>query len=47
VLIMVSFLLVVLGVLADLSGANRELIEEGLYLLRRHIRATSSRSRDD
>ena len=47
VLILVSFLLLILGVLADLSSANRELTEECLYLLRRQSRSATAGRRDE
>ena len=35
ILLLTSFNLIVLGILADLTGANRELIQEALYTARK------------
>ncbi|MEW6666386.1 MAG: glycosyltransferase family 2 protein [Thermodesulfobacteriota bacterium] len=47
ILILIAFHLLALGVLADLTSANRSLLEEVLYILRRESRSGTRRGREE
>ncbi|NVL90020.1 MAG: glycosyltransferase family 2 protein [Desulfobacterales bacterium] len=47
ILIIIAFLLIALGILADLTGTNRKLIEEILYFVRRNQMQAQNRKRQD